>query len=49
MKADDKSFKYTQVLISTGDKMPFKVIKDGSGEDIAIYKHFEVITKTVRK
>lgn len=47
MKNDDKSFKYTQVLISTGDRAPFKTIKDGSGEDITIYKHSAVLTKTV--
>ena len=47
MKNDDKSFKYTQVLISTGKKENFKVIKDGSGEDITIYKHSGVITKII--
>jgi len=47
MKNDGKSFKYTQVLVSTGKKENFKVIKDGSGEDITIYKHSGVITKTI--
>jgi len=47
MKNDGKSFKYTQVLISTGKKENFKVIKDGSGEDITIYKHSGVVTKTI--
>ena len=39
MKNDNKSFKYTQILISTGNKKHFKTIKDGSGGDIIIYKH----------
>jgi adenine-specific DNA-methyltransferase len=47
MKNDDKSFKYTQLLISTGNKKHFKTIKDGSGEDITIYKHSDVLIKTV--
>ena len=47
MKKDGKSFKYTQVLISTGKKEHFKTIKDGAGEDITIYKHANVLTKTV--
>ncbi|MDA7704966.1 site-specific DNA-methyltransferase [Rickettsiales bacterium] len=47
MKHNKKSFKYTQILISKGKKEYFKTIKDGSGEDIKIYKHEEVITKTV--
>lgn len=47
MKNDDKSFKYTQVLISAGNKKHFKTIKDGSGEDIIIYKHSDVLIKTI--
>jgi len=47
MKNDDKSFKYTSVLISTGSKKHFKTIKDGSGEDITIYKHSDIKTKTI--
>ncbi len=47
MKADEKSFKYTQILFSTGTKKHFKTIKDGSGQDIVIYKHSEVLTKTI--
>lgn len=47
MKADEKSFKYTQILSSTGTKKLLKTIKDGSGEDIVIYKHSGVETKTI--
>ena len=49
MKAEDKSFKYTQVLISTGKKEYLKTVKDGSGEDIIIYKHSNVEAKTVNQ
>lgn len=47
IKNDNKSFKYTQVLVSTGKKKYLKTAKDGSGEDIKIYKHSDVLTKTV--
>ncbi len=47
MKNEGKSFKYTQVLISTGEKEILRVIKDGSGEDITIYKHSGVVIKTI--
>ena len=47
MKLSDKSFKYTQILLSKGRKEFFKTIKDGSGEDINIFIHCDVITKTV--
>jgi adenine-specific DNA-methyltransferase len=47
MKKDGKSFKYTQVLVSEGKKEHFETIKDGSGEDITIYKHSGVDVKTI--
>ncbi len=47
MKNNDKSFKYTQILISTGSKKHFKTIKDGSGKDITIYEHSDILIKTV--
>ena len=47
MKVNNKSFKYTNILISTGVKEHFKTIKDGSGEKIEIYKHSDVKIKTV--
>lgn len=47
MKNEGKSFKYTQVLVSAGEKKHAKTIKDGSGENIKIYKHTGIITKTV--
>ena len=47
MKINNKSFKYTNVLISTGRKEHFKNIKDGSGEKIEIYKHSGIKMKTI--
>lgn len=47
MKNEGKSFKYTQVLLSTGDREYLKTIKDGSGKDIKIYKHSNVETTTI--
>ena len=47
MKINNKSFKYTNVLISKGQKKYLKEIKDGSGEKIEIYRHFDVEIKTV--
>ncbi len=49
MKSDEKSFKYTQVLVSTGKKEFYKDIQDGSGENIKIYKHAGVIFKSVNQ
>jgi len=49
MKNEGKSFKYTQVLVSTWEKKYFKTIKDWSGQDIVIYHHKNVITKTINQ
>lgn len=49
MKIENKSFKYTTVFISTGEKTYYKTIKDGSGQDIIIYKHTNYETKSVKK
>ena len=49
MKSDEKSFKYTQVLISTGKKELYKEIKDGAGENIKVFKHSQVIFKSVNQ
>lgn len=47
MKNEEKSFKYTQVLLSTGNKKYVKTIKDGSGKDIKIYIHDKIKTTTI--
>lgn len=49
MKKDEKSFKYTQILISTWEKKYIKTIQDWGGEDIVIYKHNNIITKTINQ
>lgn len=49
MKIENKSFKYTSVFISLGDKTYYKTIKDGSGQDIVIYKHENYQTKSVKR
>lgn len=43
---DGKSFEYKSVLKDLGSKKLYKVIKDGSGKDIKIYKHakYKVLT-----
>ncbi|MDM8254447.1 site-specific DNA-methyltransferase [Phocaeicola barnesiae] len=49
MRVENKSFKYTTVFISTGEKTYYKTIKDGSNQDIIIYKHTNYQTKSVKK
>ena len=49
MKADGKSFKYTTVFTDFGERTYHSTIKDGSGEDIIIYKHSSYKTKSVAK
>lgn len=49
MKADGKSFKYTTVFTDFGERTYHSTIKDGSGEDITIYKHSSYKTKSVAK
>jgi len=49
MKADGKSFKYTNVLYKFDDVQYFKTIKDGAGEDILISKVNEFEIKTVKQ
>lgn len=45
-KEEGKSWKYTRVLTSLGEKTFYKEIKDGSGEAIKIFKHenIEIVT-----
>lgn len=47
MREESKSWKYTRVLFSLGDKEFFKEIQDGAGKPIKIYKHSNVIMKTI--
>lgn len=47
MKDEDKSFKYTSVLVDIGKREYFKSIQDGSGQEIKIYKHTKPTIKSV--
>lgn len=49
MKASNRSFKYTTVFTSLGEKEYIKTIKDGSGQDMKIYKHTGYTTKSIKK
>lgn len=49
MKNDKKSFKYTTVLTSFGKEKYIKTIKDGYGDDIAIYKLDSYKSKSVSR
>lgn len=46
-KSEGKSWKYTRVLYSLGDKVHFTDTVDGSGESIKIFKHNNVEIKTI--
>jgi adenine-specific DNA-methyltransferase len=48
MKEDGKSYKYTNVLVRCESLTPFKVIQDGSGEDIEISRVNDYEIKTVK-
>lgn len=49
MKEEGKSYKYTNVLTKCDDIQPFKTIKDGSGEDIEIFKVGSYEIKTINQ
>lgn len=49
MKEDGTSFKYINVLLNMGEKEVFKTIKDGSGNDIKIFKIKNYEIKTVKQ
>ena len=49
MKEDGKSFKYTNVLYKIEKIEPYKVIKDGSGNDITLCKVNDYEIKTVKQ
>ncbi len=46
-KESGKSWKYTRIIKSFGEKTHYKDIKDGSGEDIKIFKHENVVIETI--
>ncbi|MBE6450922.1 MAG: site-specific DNA-methyltransferase [Alphaproteobacteria bacterium] len=47
MREDGKSWKYTRVMVSLGNREFFKEIQDGTGKPIKIYKHSNVIMKNI--
>lgn len=49
MEASNRSFKYTTVFTNLGKKEYVKTIKDGSGQDMIIYKHIGYETKSLKK
>ena len=49
MRNEGKSFKYTTVFTDFGQREYYKTIKDGSGEDIVIYKHSSYSTKSIAR
>lgn len=49
MKANGTSFKYTMVFTDFGIKSYYKTIKDGSGNDIVIYRHSQYKTKSIKQ
>ena len=49
MKKDNKSFKYTNVLVKCDGLVPYGVTKDGDGDDIEISKVTDYEIKTVKQ
>lgn len=49
MKIEGKSFKYTSVFHEIGEKRHVKVIKDGAGNDMHLYKIDKYETKSISK
>ena len=49
MKASNTSFKYTTVYTDLGSREYVKTIKDGSGQDMKIYRHTNYQTKSLKK
>ena len=49
MREEGKSFKYTTVFTDFGEREYYKTIKDGSGNDIVIYKHSNYSTKSISR
>lgn len=49
MRKEGKSYKYTNVLYNNGEREYYKTIKDGSGDDIEIYRVVGYEIKTVKQ
>ncbi len=49
MREDGKSWKYTRVMTSLGEREFFKEIQDGTGKPIKIYKHTNVEMKPIKE
>ena len=49
MEASKTSFKYTTVYTDLGTREYVKTIKDGSGQDMKIYRHINYQTKSLKK
>lgn len=49
MRLDEKSFKYTSVFTHIGKKQFIKTIKDGSGNDMSLYRIDDYETKSLSK
>ena len=49
MEASNTSFKYTTVYTDLGTREYIKTIKDGSGQDMKIYRHMDYQTKSLKK
>lgn len=49
MEASNTSFKYTTVYTDLGTREYVKTIKDGSGQDMKIYRHSNYQTKSLKK
>lgn len=50
MRDEGKSWKYTRVIMSDlNEREYFKEIKDGSGDPIKIYKHSNIVYKTIKE
>lgn len=49
MKIEGKSFKYTSVLYKKGEKKYYSTIKDGSGNDMHLYKIEDYETKSISR
>lgn len=49
MKLENRSFKYTSVLYKQGTKDYVKMIKDGAGNDMKLYKVIDYETRSISK
>lgn len=49
MEEDEKSWKYTSILINKGEKIEERVVLDGSGQEIMVSKYKGIKRTTVKK